>query len=136
MGALRASFRPEFLNRVDDIVIFKPLSRGEVRQIVRLLLQGLAGRLAERQITLRTDDDAVDFIADAGYDPVYGARPLKRYLVRNVETKLARALIAGDVRDGATVTIGVGDGDGALKFTFEQGPRSAVGPMKTSETSA
>ena len=117
MGALRASFRPEFLNRVDDIVIFKPLSRGEVRQIVRLLLQGLAGRLAERQITLRTDDDAVDFIAEAGYDPVYGARPLKRYLVRNVETKLARALIAGDVRDGATVTIGVRDG--ALTFAFE-----------------
>ena len=73
-------------------------------------------RLAERQITLRTDDDAVNFIADAGYDPVYGARPLKRYLVRNVETKLARALIAGDVRDGATVTIGVRDG--ALIFAF------------------
>ena len=117
MTALRASFRPEFLNRVDDIVIFKPLSRGEVRQIVRLLLQGLAERLAERQITLRTDDEAVDFIAEAGYDPVYGARPLKRYLVRHVETKLARALIAGDVRDGAEVTIGVRDG--GLAFSFK-----------------
>ena len=117
MAALRASFRPEFLNRVDDIVIFKPLSRGEVRQIVRLLLQGLAERLAERQITLKIDDEAVDFIAEAGYDPVYGARPLKRYLVRHVETKLARALIAGDVRDGAEVTIGVRDG--GLAFSFK-----------------
>ena len=117
MAALRASFRPEFLNRVDDIVIFKPLSRDEVRQIVRLLLQGLADRLAERQIALNVDEEAVDFIADAGYDPVYGARPLKRYLVRHVETKLARALIAGGVKDGSSVAIGMKGGE--LTFDFE-----------------
>ncbi|MDO4785366.1 MAG: ATP-dependent chaperone ClpB [Fretibacterium sp.] len=116
MSALRGSFRPEFLNRVDDIVIFRPLSRDEVRRIVRLLLQDLSARLAERQITLDVDEDAVDFIAEAGYDPVYGARPLKRYLMRSVETKLARALIAGGVRDGSSVGIGMKDGELAFRF--------------------
>ena len=105
MEDLRASFRPEFLNRVDDVVLFKPLRREEIRSIVRLLLNGLSSRLADRQIELSFDDSAVDFIAEAGYDPVYGARPLKRYIVRNVETQLARNLIAGGIADGAAVKV-------------------------------
>jgi ATP-dependent Clp protease ATP-binding subunit ClpB len=109
MSALRSSFRPEFLNRVDDVVLFKPLRKDEVRDIVKLLLKGLSSRLADRQITLDFGDDAVDFIADAGYDSVYGARPLKRYITRNVETPLARGLIGGGVSDGASIDVRVKD---------------------------
>jgi len=116
MNALASSFRPEFLNRVDDVVLFKPLRKEEIRKIVRLLLKGLSSRLADRQITLNFGDDAVDFIADSGYDSVYGARPLKRYIVRRVETPLARALISGGVQDGATVEVKVRDN--AIVFDF------------------
>ena len=111
MAALRASFRPELLNRVDDIVFFKPLTREEVRQIVRLLLARLSDRLKDRQIELRFTDAAIGSIADAGFDSVYGARPLKRYIAHSVETKLARALIAGDIRDGAAIEVGARDGE-------------------------
>ncbi|MDR1732060.1 MAG: ATP-dependent chaperone ClpB [Synergistaceae bacterium] len=114
MDELRGSFRPEFLNRVDDVVLFRPLRREEIRNIVRLLLGGLSSRLSDRQITLTFTDEATDFIADAGYDPVYGARPLKRYIVHDVETRLARSLIAGNISDGAHVVVSVKDG--ALVF--------------------
>ena len=114
MKVLRASFRPEFLNRVDDIVFFKPLSKAEVAEIVKLLLAHLSERLSDRHITLNFSDKAVEFIADAGYDPVYGARPLKRYISHNVETKLARALIAGGVKDNSSVEVDVKDN--ALDF--------------------
>ena len=110
MRDLKAAFRPEFLNRVDDVVLFKPLRKEEIRSIVRLLLNGLASRLADRQIILNFSGEAVDFIADSGYDPLYGARPLKRAIVRNVETQLARSLIAGGVTDGAAVNVKVRDG--------------------------
>ena len=116
MNALRGAFRPEFLNRVDDIVFFKPLTRDEVRQIVRLLLEHLEERLADRQIALHFSDEAVNFIGEAGYDSVYGARPLKRYITHNVETKLARALIAGGIRDHSKVEVGLKDGE--LTFSF------------------
>ena len=116
MDALRGAFRPEFLNRVDDIVFFKPLTRDEVRQIVRLLLEHLEERLADRQIALHFSDEAVNFIGEAGYDSVYGARPLKRYITHNVETKLARALIAGGIRDHSKVEVGLKDGE--LTFSF------------------
>ena len=116
MNALRGAFRPEFLNRVDDIVFFKPLTRDEVRQIVRLLLGHLEERLADRQIALHFSDEAVNFIGEAGYDSVYGARPLKRYITHNVETKLARALIAGGIRDHSKVEVGLKDGE--LTFSF------------------
>ncbi|MBQ9581832.1 MAG: AAA family ATPase, partial [Synergistaceae bacterium] len=114
MSVLRSSFRPEFLNRVDDIVFFKPLSKAEVAEIVKLLLAHLSERLSDRHITLNFSDKAVEFIADAGYDPVYGARPLKRYISHNVETKLARALIAGGVKDNSSVEVDVKDN--ALEF--------------------
>jgi ATP-dependent Clp protease ATP-binding subunit ClpB len=106
---LRSHFRPEFLNRVDEIVLFKPLTLEETKQVVDLQLALLLRRLAERQISLALTGAARDFVAQAGYDPVYGARPLKRYLQREVETVLARKLISGEIADGASVML---DADG------------------------
>ena len=109
MKDMRASFRPEFLNRVDDIVLFKPLTMAEITKIVDLLAAELQRRLADRDIKLVLSDDAKHFVAKAGYDPVYGARPLKRYLQHELETRVGRAIIAGDVIDGSTVRVGVAD---------------------------
>ncbi len=110
MNELRQHFRPEFLNRVDDIVLFKPLTLAEVEQIVTLLIGDLARRLKERQIHIEISDAARHYIAETGYDPVYGARPLRRYIQRELETRIGRALIAGDVRDGATLSVDLTDG--------------------------
>ncbi len=110
MSEMRAHFRPEFLNRVDDVVLFKPLTRREIEEIVGLLTQDLVRRLHERRIAFEISPEARRFIAEAGYDPVYGARPLKRYLQRHLETRIGRALVGGEILDGATVTIGVEDG--------------------------
>ena len=116
MQALREHFRPEFLNRVDDIVFFKPLTQEEVKEIVKILLGHLSERLADKQIELNFSDEALSFIAESGYDPVYGARPLKRYITHNVETKLARALIAGGIREKAKINVDVKAGE--LIFNF------------------
>ena len=116
MQLLREHFRPEFLNRVDDVVLFKPLSEDEVKSIVKILLGHLSERLADRQIELKFSDEAIKFIAEAGYDPVYGARPLKRYITHTVETKLARAMIAGGIRDKSVVNVDVKSGE--LIFSF------------------
>jgi len=105
LGELRTGFRPEFLNRVDDIVLFKPLSREEIKAIIDLLTAQLQERLADRHIDLVLTDAARDLIAREAYDPVYGARPLKRYLQHQLETKIGRALIAGEVGEGAKVTV-------------------------------
>ena len=105
MTELRQHFRPEFLNRVDDIVLFKPLTLDEVEQIVGLLTKDLSRRLEERNIKVEIADAARKFIAKSGYDPVYGARPLRRYLQRELETRIGRALIAGDVLDGSTLRV-------------------------------
>ncbi len=105
MRELRAHFRPEFLNRVDEVVLFKPLTLEEIERIVDLLTRDLVRRLQDRRIRFELTEAARKFIAQAGYDPVYGARPLKRYIQRQLETRIARALIAGDVRDGATITV-------------------------------
>jgi len=110
MSTLRASFKPEFLNRVDEIVLFKPLLRGQIAAIVELMLSGLRARLADRKITLTLSDAAKAFIAETAYDPVFGARPLRRYLQVHLETPLAKALIGGQVADGQTVTVDVRDG--------------------------
>ena len=110
MGELRRHFRPELLNRIDDIVLFKPLQSAEIRRIVDLLLVALRARLADRRITLDVSDEAKTFLGNQGYDPVYGARPLKRYLQRELETRLGRKLIAGDIPDGCVVHVGVADG--------------------------
>jgi ATP-dependent Clp protease ATP-binding subunit ClpB len=107
LATMRAQFRPEFLNRLDDIVLFKPLTEPEIEQIVDLMLNDLRARLAERQMTLEVSADAERYIAAQGFDPVYGARPLRRYIAREVETRIGRALLAGEVRDGAVIRVGV-----------------------------
>jgi len=111
MAELRKHFRPEFLNRVDDIVLFKPLTLEEIKKIVDLLLGLLRHRLSERRITLKITDAAREHIGREGYDPVYGARPLKRYLQREVETRLSRQLLAGDILDGSNLTLDVQKGN-------------------------
>ncbi|MCX5670633.1 MAG: AAA family ATPase, partial [Planctomycetota bacterium] len=114
MQELRQAFRPEFLNRVDDIVLFKPLSRSELERIVDLQVADLRRRLADRDIRLDLTEPARRFIAEAGYDPVYGARPLKRFLQRQIETRIGRAIIAGEIPDGSTLTVAVRDGELAV----------------------
>jgi ATP-dependent Clp protease ATP-binding subunit ClpB len=109
MAELRAGFRPEFLNRVDEIVLFKPLTLQEIERIVDLQFAGIRSRLADRRLTLEVTEAARALIAREGYDPVYGARPLRRFIQREVETRIARALIGGDIRDGATVTVDAED---------------------------
>ncbi len=110
MRELRKAFRPEFLNRVDDIVLFKPLELEEIKQIVDLLVEDLRSRLSGRRIGIQLTEPAREFIAHEGYDPVYGARPLKRYLQRELETKIGRALIANEVLDGAQIEVDMADG--------------------------
>ena len=105
MGELRAHFRPEFLNRVDEIVLFRPLALAEIEQIVGLLCEQLRQRLAERGLALEIAPVAVAHIARAGFDPVFGARPLKRFLQRELETRIARAQIAGEIAAGSTLRV-------------------------------
>ncbi|MCE5201640.1 MAG: ATP-dependent chaperone ClpB [Synergistaceae bacterium] len=105
MDALRSSFRPEFLNRVDEIIIFKPLRIEEITEIVRLLLKQLESRLRERNITLEITPEALAVAAKNGYDPVYGARPLKRYLQKKLETQIARLIIGGIAADGCRIKV-------------------------------
>src|SRR6516162_538289 len=116
LAALRQRFPPEFLNRLDDIVLFKPLTQPEIEQIVDLMAGGLGARLADRSMTLDLEEDARAFIARQGFDPVYGARPLRRFIAREVETPVARALVAGDVRDGAMIKVGLTDGKLTLSY--------------------
>ena len=105
MSELKAHFRPEFLNRLDEVVLFKPLQIDEIKKIVDILLESLRGRLAERRITLELSEGARALLANRGYDPVYGARPLKRLLQRELETALGRKIISGEVSDGAKVEV-------------------------------
>jgi ATP-dependent Clp protease ATP-binding subunit ClpB len=105
MRELRSHFRPEFLNRIDEIVLFKPLSLAEITTIVGLLVKDVQKRIADRGITLDITDAAKECIAKSGYDPVYGARPLKRYIQRELETKIARSLIADEVSPGSTIKV-------------------------------
>jgi ATP-dependent Clp protease ATP-binding subunit ClpB len=107
MADLRSSFRPEFLNRIDETILFKPLALEEIERIVGLLIVDINKRLAERRVTVALDEKAKVWVAEKGYDPVFGARPLKRFLQRHLETKLARALIAGEVEEGAKVKFSV-----------------------------
>jgi ATP-dependent Clp protease ATP-binding subunit ClpB len=101
-------FRPEFINRIDEIVVFEPLSREDIRQIVDIQLHGLRGRLAERGLTLELSDAAIDWLADRGHDPAFGARPLKRLIQRELQDQLAMKLLAGELREGDTVRLDVG----------------------------
>ncbi len=105
MGELRSHMRPEFLNRIDDIVLFKALTEAETERIVDLMVDDVRSRLAVRRISLDVTESARRFIAEQGYDPVYGARPLRRFIAHEVETHIGRALLADDVLDGAAVRV-------------------------------
>jgi ATP-dependent Clp protease ATP-binding subunit ClpB len=118
MAELRMHFRPEFLNRVDEIVLFKALTLPEIERIVDLLVADLQRRLGEREITFGLSEGAREFIAREGFDPVYGARPLKRFLQRELETRLGRALVAGQIMDGSQVRVEVKEGE--LAFAVDQ----------------
>jgi ATP-dependent Clp protease ATP-binding subunit ClpB len=113
--ALRDHFRPEFLNRVDEIIVFRPLDEAQLREIVGLLAAGLGRRLAESGITLVMTDAALTLLAREGYDPVYGARPLRRAIQRRLENPLARRLLAGEFKDGDTIQVDVSP-DNELTF--------------------
>ena len=104
---LKTHFRPEFLNRLDEIVFYKPLTRVETKKIVDLLLNGLKARLGEKELSLEITETAKDFIVNSGYDAVYGARPLKRYIQANVETLIAKKIIAGDVTENSILVVDV-----------------------------
>ncbi|MDE2801088.1 MAG: AAA family ATPase, partial [Gemmatimonadota bacterium] len=120
MTELRQQFRPEFLNRIDDVVLFKPLLLSEITRIVDLLIVDLHNRLSDRQIGLTLTEDAKGFIARKGFDPVFGARPLKRFLQHELETRIGRALISGDISDGAQIEVDVADGDLVIKDVGEE----------------
>lgn len=109
-GQLKNYFRPEFLNRVDDIILFSPLTKNQIMDIIELLLKGLENRLLNRDMKLKLTEEAKAFIAEEAYDPHYGARPINRYLQKNVETQIASMIIKGDIVDGQTVVI---DSDGS-----------------------
>ena len=113
MDAVRAHFRPEFLNRLDETVIFDRLARGDMDGIVTIQMSRLLKRLASRKINLALDDGARKWLADEGYDPVFGARPLKRVIQRALQDPLAEMLLAGDVKDGDTIPVSAGT-DGLL----------------------
>jgi ATP-dependent Clp protease ATP-binding subunit ClpB len=108
LQVVRSSFRPEFLNRLDEILIFQRLTRGQMTVIVDIQLARLRKMLSDRNIVLELDDKATAWLADAGYDPVYGARPLKRVIQRSLQNQLAQLILQGDVRDGDTVSVGAG----------------------------
>jgi ATP-dependent Clp protease ATP-binding subunit ClpB len=110
MEAVRRAFRPEFLNRLDEIILFNRLGRAEMKRIVDIQLQHLQKLLAERKIVLRIDDQAKTWLANTGYDPVYGARPLKRVIQRQLQSPLAKMLLSGVIKDGDTVDVSVRDG--------------------------
>uniref|UniRef100_B8HLU8 Chaperone protein ClpB n=1 Tax=Cyanothece sp. (strain PCC 7425 / ATCC 29141) TaxID=395961 RepID=B8HLU8_CYAP4 len=107
MEAMRASFRPEFLNRIDEIIIFHSLRKDELRQIVKLQVQRLEQRLSDRKMSLKLSESALDFLAEVGYDPVFGARPLKRAIQRELETPIAKSILRGEFHDGDTIFVDV-----------------------------
>lgn len=117
MGVVQAHFRPEFINRLDDIVVFHPLDKAQIKQIARIQLRGLEKRLAERGIRLELDDKAFDLLGNVGFDPVYGARPLKRAIQQQLENPLASKILAGEFGNGDTVKVGTEGG----QLTFAKG---------------
>ena len=118
MARLREHFKPEFLNRVDGIEIFHSLKKEEIIRILDIQLKGLSGRLAEQKVTLTVTDSARELLADEGYDPEFGARPLKREIVNRLETPISRMLIAGEVHEDMVLTVDAADG----KLDFRTGP--------------
>ncbi len=123
LGSLRQHFRPEFLNRIDEVVVFHSLTREQLKQIVEIQLGRLRSRLAERKIELVLTDQALDHFATAGFDPVYGARPLKRLLQKELETVLGRKILAGDIHDNSRITIDAENGE--VSYQAQDLPRAA-----------
>jgi ATP-dependent Clp protease ATP-binding subunit ClpB len=107
MEALRANFRPEFLNRIDEIIIFHSLTKAELREIVKIQIRRLEERLSEKRMGIEISDQALDFLAEVGYDPVYGARPLKRVIQRELETQIAKRILRGELQEGQVVKVTV-----------------------------
>ena len=105
MNDLRAHFRPEFLNRLDETILFKPLTKDNIGHIIDLLMADLNRRLADKELTLELTDGAKAYVVENGYDPVYGARPLKRYLQKYVETMAARYILGGEVQAGSVMVV-------------------------------
>ncbi|MDD2677536.1 MAG: AAA family ATPase, partial [Methylacidiphilaceae bacterium] len=122
MDELRAHFRPEFLNRLDEIVLFKPLQLPQLQKIVDLQLEELRKRLAERSITLELSDAAKQHLAQVGYSPVYGARPLKRVIQKELETPLSRKIVAGEIAEGTALSVDFSDG----QIVFRAIPEAAA----------
>ena len=118
---LKASFRPEFLNRLDEIVFYKPLTKAECGQIVDLLTESLRGRLKERGLTLKLSDGVKDYVVEEGFDPVFGARPLKRFLQSRIETLVARAILKEDLSGGDCLLVEMKDGEPAVTVEIAAG---------------
>ena len=114
---LKVSFKPEFLNRLDEIVVYKPLAKEEIKKIVDLMLNDLSRRLADKQLKLEVTDKAKDYIIDTAYDPIFGARPLKRFIQQKVETLVAKKIIEGDIETDSTLVIDYIDNE--LKITIK-----------------
>ena len=123
MTELMQHFRPEFLNRVDDTVVFHPLQKEHMKGIIKIQLQRLKKRLDERNISLKLAAKTIDFLTESGFDPVYGARPLKRSIQKELETALARAVLCGEIKDGQHVTANLIDGK--IAFDLKNAPSSA-----------
>ncbi len=121
MNDLRAHFRPEFLNRLDEIILFKPLTRDNIAGIISLLMADTNKRLADREIAVELTDSARNFVAEHGYDPAYGARPLKRYLQKYVETLAARIILGDQVRAGDTIVISTSEDGQGLEASVRKG---------------
>lgn len=110
MNELRAGFRPEFLNRLDEIILFKPLTKNNIGEIIHLLMEDLNSRLVDKEVRVELSKEAEAYVVDHGFDPVYGARPMKRYLQKTVETEAAKLILADRVRAGDTILIDVENG--------------------------
>jgi ATP-dependent Clp protease ATP-binding subunit ClpB len=126
LGELRRYFRPEFLNRIDDIVLFTPLTQTQIARIVDLMFNDLRARLADRRMILEITDEARRFIAAQGFDPVYGARPLRRFIAREVETHIGRALLTDAIGDGATIRVELKGDELVVTHNSTQPPTSTA----------
>jgi ATP-dependent Clp protease ATP-binding subunit ClpB len=122
LAEMKRFFRPEFLNRLDDVVIFSALTQHNLQNVVRIQIGHVAKRLAQRQIALRVSDAAVNMIVEAAYDPSFGARPLRRYLEKHIVTNVSRMLVSGELQEQSLVAVDVHP-DGRLKFTVEPLPK-------------
>ena len=117
MGVVQAHFRPEFINRLDDIVVFHPLDKAQIKQIARIQMQGLEKRLAERGLRIEVSDDAFALLGNVGFDPIYGARPLKRAIQAQLENPLAQRILSGDFGTGDVIRVDAAEG----KLVFAKG---------------